>query len=94
MKSEWRIVVIVSGILWGVSAATFADNTSAQKTKSHSQTSSVHHRAVQKEPVITNEAEYAEFVRRREGIFSAHSSSSVGLHQASSHSNKSKNAQR
>lgn len=92
MKSEWRILVIVSVILWGVSAATFADDTSAQKTKSHSQTSSVNNRLVQKEPIITSEAEYAEFVRRREGVGSAHSSSSVGL--ASSYSNKSKNSPR
>lgn len=92
MKSEWRIVVIISVIFWGVSAVTFADDTSAQKNKSHSQTSSVNHRVVQKEPVITNEAAYAEFVRRREGVGSAHSSSSVGL--ASSYSNKSKNSPR
>lgn len=76
---NYSYIVIATGILLSSSAALFADvptvtATPVSKSESAKSSVSASTRVLQKEPVITNEAEYADFVRKNER---ANQSSSV-----------------
>lgn len=66
MKITLRTALVIGVISLSISTAIFADVPITNVMKSASGRSSANHRGVQQESAITNEAEYADFVRKSE----------------------------
>lgn len=89
MKNNFYIIFLMAnGILLSLSTAIFADVTAINTVTSSSAKSSVSNRSMPQESAITNEAEYAEFVRRNEKSGQASSVKSVISHSTSSGSSQ------
>lgn len=85
MKNNFYIIFLMAnGILLSLSTAIFADVTAINTVTSSSAKSSVSNRSMPQESAITNEAEYADFVRKREGVNQVSSVKSAVSSSASS----------
>jgi|GEM_PF-859240 len=79
MKAAF-VIIVGCGFLMLTSARLYADVNSAA-----AQQSSIDSRKTQQQPTISNEAEYAEFVRKNEALVKSSSSKSNHSSSQSSH---------